>query len=67
MMMAVYGGVAVVGQAVESPSERMAMIICIFIVEHAHQFYTASFYHLVNGGSSVLRAGSLGFALDVAA
>jgi hypothetical protein len=32
MMMAVYGGVAVVGQAVKGPSDKTAMIIHVFIV-----------------------------------
>ena len=32
MMMAVYGDVAVVGQAARSPSDKMAMIIGVFMV-----------------------------------
>jgi hypothetical protein len=32
MMMAVYGGVAVVGQAMNSPSDKTVMIIHVFIV-----------------------------------
>jgi hypothetical protein len=32
MMMAVYGGVAVLGQAVKSPSDKTAMMIHVFIV-----------------------------------
>jgi hypothetical protein len=36
MMMEVLGGVAPVGQAVKIPSEKMAMIICVFIVVQAH-------------------------------
>jgi hypothetical protein len=31
MMMAVYGGVAVVGQAAKRPSDKTAMIIHVFI------------------------------------
>ena len=46
MMMAVYGGVVVVGQAVKSPSDRVAMIICVFIVVPACRFYISSFYHV---------------------
>ena len=44
MMMAVYGGVAVVGQAVKSPSERMTMIICVFIVVPVCRLYLSPFY-----------------------
>jgi hypothetical protein len=32
MMMAVYGGVALIGQAVKSPSNKPAMIIRVFMV-----------------------------------
>jgi len=32
MMMAVYGGVAMAGQAVKSPSDMTAMIVRVFIV-----------------------------------
>ena len=42
MMMAVCGGVAVVGQAVKSPSDKTAMIIRVFMVVTVRRF---SLYH----------------------
>jgi len=40
MTMAVYGGVAVVGQAVKSPSKTMAMIIRVFMVVPDRQWHS---------------------------
>jgi hypothetical protein len=46
MMMAVYGGVAMAGQAVKRPSDMTAMIIRVFIVILVYQSH---FSMLVNG------------------
>ena len=39
MMIAVYGGVAVVGQAMKSPSDKTAMMIHVFIVILVRRLY----------------------------
>jgi hypothetical protein len=50
MMMAVYGGVAVVGQAVKSPSDKTAMMIRVFMVALVR---LSHFIMPVNEGDSV--------------
>ena len=64
MTMAVYGGVAVVGQAVKSPSDTMAMIICMFIVVPVWRLYSTM---SVEGGNGVNPARFVAFPLDVVA
>lgn len=51
---------AVIGQAVKSPSDTMAMIIRVFIVVLVNRFYPTM---SVNGGSTVNLAGYLGLPL----
>lgn len=62
MTMAVYGGVAVVGQAVKSPSDKTVMIIRIFMVVLVRRFHCTM---SVKGGSGVNSAKFMVFPLDV--